>query len=95
MAGNMTRKTIVLLGAMMVFGRTGAAQERSLLDEGATRITLDDAILRAIARSPQLAQSEQSLVNAGESRRTAVGAFLPTISTSSGMSIRSTERFDA
>ena len=39
-----------------------------------------------------MAQSEQSLVNTGESRRTAVGAFLPTISTSSGMSLRSTGR---
>ena len=95
MARNMTRKTIVLLGAVMVLGRAVVAQERPpFLDEGATRITLDDALLRAVARSPQLAQSEQSLINAGETRRTAVGAFLPTLSTSSGMSIRSTERFD-
>ena len=73
----------------------GAAQEPSILDAGATRITLDDALARAVVRSPQLAQSEQALVNAGETRRTAVGAFLPTISTNSGMSVRSTQRFDA
>ena len=90
----MTHRTILTLGAVLVLARVGAAQERSLLDAEATRITLDDALTRAVARSPQLAQSEQSLVNAGESRRTALGAFLPTISTNSGMSIRSTERFD-
>ena len=90
----MTHRTILTLGAVFVLARVGAAQERSLLDAGATRITLDDALTRAVALSPQLAQSEQSLVNAGESRRTAVGAFLPTISTNSGMSVRSTQRFD-
>ena len=90
----MTHRTILTLGAVFVLARVGAAQERSLLDAGATRITLDDALTRAVELSPQLAQSEQSLVNAGESRRTAVGAFLPTISTNSGMSVRSTQRFD-
>ena len=91
----MIHRTILTLGAVLLVAGAGAAQEPSILDAGATRITLDDALTRAVARSPQLAQSEQSLVNAGEFRRTAVGAFLPTISTSSGMSVRSTQRFDA
>lgn len=91
----MIHRTILTLGAVLLVAGAGAAQERSILDAGATRITLDDALARAVVRSPQLAQSEQALVNAGETRRTAVGAFLPTISTSSGMSVRSTQRFDA
>ena len=41
-----------------------------------------------------MAQSEQSVINAGESQRTAVGAFIPTLSTSSGMSVRSADQFD-
>ncbi len=91
----MIHRTILTLGAVLLVAGAGAAQERSILDAGATRITLDDALARAVVRSPQLAQSEQALVNAGETRRTAVGAFLPTISTNSGMSVRSTQRFDA
>lgn len=91
----MIHRTILTLGALLLGAGAGAAQEPSILDAGATRITLDDALARAVVRSPQLAQSEQALVNAGETRRTAVGAFLPTISTSSGMSVRSTQRFDA
>lgn len=91
----MIHRTILTLGALLFGAGAGAAQEPSILDAGATRITLDDALARAVVRSPQLAQSEQALVNAGETRRTAVGAFLPTISTNSGMSVRSTQRFDA
>ena len=91
----MIHRTILTLGALLLGAGAGAAQEPSILDAGATRITLDDALARAVVRSPQLAQSEQALVNAGETRRTAVGAFLPTISTSSGMSVRSAQRFDA
>jgi len=91
----MIHRTVLTLGAVLLVAGSGAAQEPSILDAGATRLTLDDALARAVVRSPQLAQSEQALVNAGETRRTAVGAFLPTISTSSGMSVRSTQRFDA
>ena len=91
----MIHRTVLTLGAVLLVAGAGAAQEPSILDAGATRITLDGALARAVVRSPQLAQSEQALVNAGETRRTAVGAFLPTISTNSGMSVRSTQRFDA
>ncbi|HIF38379.1 MAG TPA: TolC family protein [Gemmatimonadetes bacterium] len=70
------------------------AQDRDILDPEAVLITLEDAIQRAVAISPLLAQAEQNVVNAGESKRTAMGSFLPTISTGSGMSMRSTDRFD-
>ncbi len=88
------RLTLTLGAVMMALSTPGSAQERPLLDPGATRLTLDDAIAQVLVRSPLMAQSEQSVVNAGESRRTALGAFIPTVSTSSGMSVRSTERFD-
>ena len=90
----MIKRMTLALGAAVALSLPAIAQVRPLLDEGATRITLDDAVARAVVRSLVLAQSEQALVNAGESRRTALGAFLPTLSTSSGMSVRSTERFD-
>ena len=90
----MTIRLTLTLGAVMALSTPGSAQERPLLDPGATRITLDDAVAQVLVRSPLMAQSEQSVVNAGESRRTALGAFIPTVSTSSGMSVRSTERFD-
>lgn len=90
----MTHRTVFTIGVVILLARGGVAQERTLLDEGATRVTLDEAVTRAIARSPQIAQSEQSWVNANAFRRTALGAFLPTISTNSRMSVRSTDRFD-
>jgi len=90
----MTIRLTLTLSAVVALSTPGGAQERSLLDPGATRITLDDAIAQALILSPLMAQSEQSVINAGESKRTAVGAFMPTLSTSSGMSVRSSEQFD-
>ena len=50
----------------------------------AVQVTLQDAIQRAVMVSPQIAQAEQNVVTANQSKRTAVGSFLPTISTGSG-----------
>ncbi len=90
----MTIRLTLTLGALMALSTPGSAQERPLLDPGVTRVTLDDAIAQALILSPLMAQSEQSVINAGESKRTAVGAFIPTLSTSSGMSVRSADQFD-
>lgn len=57
-------------------------------------MTLDEAIERALVHSPGLVQSEQAVTNAELSHRSAWGAFLPTLSTSAGGSLRSTARFD-
>ena len=57
-------------------------------------ITLDQAVERALSRSPALAQAAQSVENAAAGRRTAYGSFLPSLSASSGASLRSSERFD-
>ncbi len=67
----------------------------SVLGAGGPRVTLDEAISRALERSPALAQSEQAVANASSSVRTSWGAFLPSISASSGASLRSANRFDA
>jgi len=58
-------------------------------------VTLDEAVQRALERSPAMAQQEQALGNAAASRRQAWGAFLPNLSASSSGSLRSTSRFDA
>ena len=57
-------------------------------------ITLDEAIARAVERSPQYAQSTAALRSAEGSRRTTLGSFLPSMSLSSGASTRSQNQFD-
>jgi len=61
---------------------------------GQQSMTLDEAIQRALQRSPQMAQARQQLNNAGWSQRAALGAFLPSVSTNSAMSIRSANQLD-
>lgn len=57
-------------------------------------MTLDEAVARALDRSPQMAQSQQQVINAEESQRTAFGSFFPTVSSSYSSSVRSSQRFD-
>ena len=59
------------------------------------RVSLEEAVARALERSPQMAQQEQSLGSAEATHRQAWGAFLPGVSLSSRASLRSTNRFDA
>lgn len=58
-------------------------------------VTLDEAVQRALERSPTMAQQEQAVGNAAAAQRQAWGGFLPSLSLSSGGSLRSTQRFDA
>ena len=58
-------------------------------------VTLEEAVARALDRSPQLAQSRQAVYTAESSVRTSWGGFLPSLSASTGASLRSTDRFDA
>lgn len=85
---------LFLPGAASVSGQqapTEAAEGR-LWSVGS--VTLDEALERAVARSPQMARGEAALGNARATRRTAVGSFLPSLSVGSGASVASTERFD-
>jgi len=62
------------------------AQERTMV--------LDEAVRRALERSPALAQTEASLASAEQTRRTAYGAFIPRVSASSSASKNSSTRYD-
>jgi outer membrane protein len=57
-------------------------------------VSLDDAVALALGRSPAYVQAEVSVESAQEGRRTAVGAFLPTLSLSTGASMRPGSVFD-
>lgn len=57
-------------------------------------VTLDQAIQRAMDRSPTMAQQEQAVGNASSSKLQALGAFIPNVSASSSGSLRSAQRFD-
>jgi outer membrane protein TolC len=56
---------------------------------GAQEVPLDEAIQRALIRSPAMAQQQQSVDNAYLTQRTAWGSFLPTLNVSGGGSLRS------
>ncbi|MEQ8330160.1 MAG: TolC family protein [Longimicrobiales bacterium] len=58
------------------------------------RMTLDEAIQRALVRSPAMAQQNQAVGNAEASQQQAWGSFLPSLSASSSGSLRSQNRFD-
>ena len=61
---------------------------------GMPSMTLSDALELSLVHSPQLAQSQASLSNAGSTRRRAWGSFLPNVSMGSGASVQSQNRFD-
>lgn len=75
-------------GAVLLVPAPSAAQEAG------TTVTLDEAIERALIRSPQIAQQQQSVDNAYLTRKTSWAAFLPTISASTSGSLRSARTFD-
>lgn len=57
-------------------------------------MSLEQAVERAMLHSPQLAQTQAGVINAGSTRLRAWGSFLPTVSMSSGASVNSENRFD-
>lgn len=57
-------------------------------------ITLDEAIDRAVIRSPQMASQQQQVDNAYLTRRTSWASFLPTLSASGSGSLRSSQTFN-
>ena len=70
---------VLLATAVPVF-----AQERFVMEPEAVQVTLQDAIQRAVMVSPQIAQAEQNVIAANQSKRTAVAVSythltLPTI----------------
>lgn len=57
-------------------------------------LSMDTALQLALIFSPQFAQSQASVNNAGGTRMRAWGSFLPNVSVGSGASIQSQDRFD-
>ena len=62
--------------------------------DGGEVISMEAALELALVHSPQLAQSQASVTNAGTTRRTAWGSFLPNVSMGAGSSVQSQDRFD-
>jgi outer membrane protein TolC len=62
--------------------------------EAQLTVTLEEALRRALERSPTMVQQEQAVESAAWTRRQAWGAFIPSLSASSSGSLRSTQRFD-
>lgn len=58
------------------------------------RITLQQAVERALRVSPAIAQSEGAVRTAESAERSALGSFLPSLSLSSGSSLSASERWD-
>ncbi len=79
------RGVVLLVAAAVVVPTAGVGQEV---------IALDDAIQRALVRSPAMAQQEQAVAIAESSQQQAWGSFLPSLSASSSGSLRSASRFD-
>ena len=57
-------------------------------------ISLEEAVQRALGRSPQMLQQEQAVENAALAERSAWGAFLPNLSANTGGSLRSANVLD-
>ena len=85
--------SVLIAAGAVAFQATPLAAQ--LVDGTQETITLDEAMAMALVRSPTMAQSELQVENAATDRTTAVGAFLPSLSVSSGASLRSQDRFDA
>jgi outer membrane protein len=62
---------------------------------GERQVTLEEAVDLALKQSPAIVQSEGSIRTARSSERSAYGAFLPSLSLSTGAGLSSTERINA
>jgi len=91
MRGTKHRGAAVAVALMVwMLGGAGAVGAQ----EPVAELTLEEAIERALRASPALAQAEGAVETAESGERVALGAFLPSISASSGASRSSTERFN-
>ena len=85
--------SVLIAAVAVVFPTLPLAAQ--LVDGPLETITLSEALAKALVRSPTMAQSDLQVENAATDRTAAVGAFLPSLSVSSGASLRSQDRFDA
>lgn len=78
--------------AFLVLGPVGAAGQDPAPEVPV--LTLDEAVARALVRSPALAQGESAVQAVEQTLRTNLGAYLPSLSASSSTSRGSSSRFD-
>ena len=83
-----------VLGLALAVSWGGGLGAQDAMAGAMASVTLEDAIQRAVDRSPQYAQTASQLRNAESSHRTVLGDFLPSLSLSSGSSVQSSQRFD-
>lgn len=92
----MNSKILVKLAALWVVSMGGLALDtKQVMGQDVPVVTLDEAIDRALLRSPVLAQADQAVGNAAEGYRSAWGQYLPSVNGSSTFGKRSAQRFDA
>ena len=89
MPGGSRPRAAVRLALLASALGTGAAAQEEM-----EAVSLEQAVERAMLHSPQLAQTQAGVINAGSTRLRAWGSFLPTVSMSSGASVNSENRFD-
>lgn len=82
-----SRAGLMTLVSLLLVAPTAVAQEGPVL-------TLDEAVARALVRSPTLMASENTVVGAEQTLRTSFGSYLPSLSASSSTSRGSSSRFD-
>src|SRR5262245_19111517 len=79
------RWTTLALGALLVAPAVAAQQ---------LEVSLDEAVRRALEVQPAIVQARGDVTNAAASRRSAIGAFLPTVTTSWGAARSNQGRID-
>lgn len=87
------RAAALLLGLAVGWPAAGGASAHAQESEFPV-MTLEEAIDAALRHSPQIAQAEGAIRNSEASSRTAWGAYLPSLSFSTGGSRRSSEVFN-
>jgi outer membrane protein len=83
------RNGVVALCATLV-----AASALHAQDSSAVRLTLTEAVERALKNSPDIVRATGAVSTSEWSERTAFGAFLPSLSASSGMGLNSSNRYN-
>jgi outer membrane protein len=93
------RSWIVMFAAALAAPATAQQQDSSVAiaapgDSGPARVTLEQAIRRALQVQPSMIQAQGDRRNASAGERTAFGAFLPTVSASATRNQASANRFN-
>src|SRR5439155_3381473 len=86
----------VVAGIVSAFVSTGVAAQQKLAagQPGQLQVSLVEAVRRALDVQPAMVQARGDARNAGANKRSAWGAFLPTVTTTASASRSNQDRFD-